>query len=236
MRIRKERRGFTLIELLVVVAIIAILASLLFPALKQAKQQALQTACASNLRQVGQTIFAYAGDWDGFMPPSGNISWAYWTHTLNKGGYLSASFSAYNPQNGWAASGILVCPVAARHRTFSANGGSYGINFSHIGYLNNVFTAPNFARLRGSLLMLAEPCDHLFSLNTNEENLRPAYIYCPCRGNWGNLLGDWQPKASPVRHPSTRSNVCFTDGHMESLRWQELYEQKNDLFGHAGVQ
>jgi prepilin-type N-terminal cleavage/methylation domain-containing protein/prepilin-type processing-associated H-X9-DG protein len=60
--------GFTLIELLVVIAIIAILAAILFPVFAQAREKARQTACLSNLKQVGTALMMYVQDYDETNP------------------------------------------------------------------------------------------------------------------------------------------------------------------------
>jgi prepilin-type N-terminal cleavage/methylation domain-containing protein len=59
-----RRRGFTLIELLVVIALIALIAGILFPAFAQSREKARRAACISNLKQLGEAVMLYVGDYD----------------------------------------------------------------------------------------------------------------------------------------------------------------------------
>ncbi len=68
-KLREIRNGFTLIELLVVVAIIAVLVSILLPALSNARERTRRVQCAGHLRQIGTAFLAYAHEYSVF--PSG---------------------------------------------------------------------------------------------------------------------------------------------------------------------
>ncbi|HEY3331218.1 MAG TPA: DUF1559 domain-containing protein [Capsulimonadaceae bacterium] len=86
-RPKPRQTGFTLIELLVVIAIIAILAAILFPVFAKAREKARQSACQSNMRQIGIGILSYAQDYDEKFPcdspTSGSAPTGNWTAEVN---------------------------------------------------------------------------------------------------------------------------------------------------------
>ena len=72
----RTRRGFTLIELLVVIAIIALLMSILMPALTKVKNQAKEALCSNNLHQLALVWLLFTEDNDGKSPDrGGTVSW-----------------------------------------------------------------------------------------------------------------------------------------------------------------
>lgn len=110
--IRPTPRGFTLIELLVVIAIIAILASLLLPALGQAKAKTRRIACANNLRQTGFALRLWADDNGGKFP--WKVDQSAGGGKPDGSGNARVNFQLSLVSNQLASTKILLCPNDVR--------------------------------------------------------------------------------------------------------------------------
>lgn len=171
-KIRPSRNwAFTLIELLVVVAIIAILAALLLPALSKAKQKTIQTRCVNNLKQIALAYVMWVNDHNANNPPMRT--------PMANGGTLPDG-SAYDPFGGgnkpglaWfefaavsnelANPGVLVCPadkekrIANNYKVNDPNGGYTHINFrdNATSYFINMDMATRSVNINGTITTVA---------------------------------------------------------------------------------
>ena len=142
----KRRSGFTLIELLVVVAIIALLAAILFPVFGRARENARRSSCQSNLKQQGLGIMQYAQDYDEVMVPAwleGDCDAGYgWVNTGS-----TRNCNLTNPNLKWMdliqpyvkSEQIFNCPSAPRSISpyKQASDRNYGSYSANLGYRNS---------------------------------------------------------------------------------------------------
>jgi prepilin-type N-terminal cleavage/methylation domain-containing protein len=210
---KPARRGFTLIELLSVVAILAIIAAILFPVLAQTREKGRQSACASNTRQLALVILMYAESYDDTLSPvaygqeeegeareAGEENIVLWTILVEP--YLRNSRVRLCPSDVWArrnsyglnelAFADLADPdeLRAPVRTLAAFQRA-----SETVMLGELGTADDFKTPRSDTYKLVAPS---FPLN-DDDDARPA-----------------------ARHHE-RVNLSFMDAHQKSMRLEQLY-------------
>jgi prepilin-type N-terminal cleavage/methylation domain-containing protein/prepilin-type processing-associated H-X9-DG protein len=140
--------GFTLVELLVVIGIIALLISILMPALSRAREQANAVKCLSNVRQVGTAMYMYATDNKGAYPfgARGDVvareDWIWWQDNSPRGSGTTVADSPIAKYIGNFSEELLRCPsdnIENRKAVFP--GGTYKYS-----YTMNEFFESNVAR------------------------------------------------------------------------------------------
>src|SRR5689334_10206126 len=136
-----DREGFSLIELMVVIAIIAILAALLLPALNRAMGQARQTQCANNVRQLGVGLQQFVSD-NYFYPLSVDAEYDRSSHPTNFNTWteaieyqLAGDDHRSNPY--FWDKGVWLCPGVKTKGLLGTRFNSYGYNAYGIGVNSN---------------------------------------------------------------------------------------------------
>ena len=189
-RIKRNGKYFTLIELLVVISIIAILASLMLPALSKARNSAHAVSCLNNLKQQGNAFSIYAADYDRFP----TIDWNPWANRINYWqGQLAMYLGNKKPledftyfpgdwtanQPGYPDHNIksFQCPISWS-KADNAWGNSYGIN-RYLWTTNNNKTTyyKGFSDLKQPTKTFLAACCKYFLIGDNNEASSGLHIH-----------------------------------------------------------
>lgn len=208
-RPRGPRSAFTLIELLVVVAVVGVLAALLMPALKTAREKARVLQCAGNLRQICVALRAYSADYGGIAVPDTPTS--YWQWAIDA--YLTSRPA--NAQPSVVYSPAWNCPKNPSRQVVSSprpgySGGylAYNVNSQLVGQNGLPNTYLGSVRHAERKVYYVETDWQVWWANHGGSATSISYAYVDTEGFFGHSGGmnilfcdghvEWAPQASPI--------------------------------------